>query len=339
MLVGAGGDLGQMGYRQHLAVRTQLLHQPPHRVRHRAADAGVDLVKYQRRRAAELAGANRNGQGDTREFATRGHFAHSARRAACVPGHQKLHLFPTAFHGLRGALQRHHKLTAAHAQVLHGAGNGLGQQRRGLGAGFRNLAGFGLIGRACRVNSGLQAIQVAGRFELRELLLPLLPGGEELCRCLFVAARQRDPQSHAGVQLLQARGVQVHMAQVGAQGAHGFFGLRQGRVEHLRRLGKARFNALLRLHGGAGRVQPPQRAAIVTIQRIQRALGRVQKRLAVGQAAVLSVQAVPLVGLGLQFVDFADLPQQLIALVLQMALRGQCVGVCVAGRLPGLPVA
>ena len=55
MLVGAGGDLGQMGYRQHLAVRTQLLHQPPHRVRHRAADAGVDLVKYQGRRAAELA--------------------------------------------------------------------------------------------------------------------------------------------------------------------------------------------------------------------------------------------------------------------------------------------
>ena len=72
------------------------------------------------------------------------------------------------------------------------------------------------------------------------------------------------------------------MAQVGAQGAHGFFGLRQGCIEHLRRLGKARFNALLRLHGGACGVEPPQRAAIVTVQCIQRALGRVQKRLAVG---------------------------------------------------------
>ena len=172
-----------------------------------------------------------------------------------------------------GALQRHHKLAAAHAQVLHGAGNGLGQQRRGLGAGLGYRAGFGLKSRTCRVNSGLQGIQVAGGFELRELLLPLLPGGEELRRCLFVAARQRNPQGHAGVQLLQARGVQVHMAQVGAQGAHGFFGLGQGRVEHLRRFGEARFNALLRLNGRAGGVQPPQRAAIVTIQRIERALG------------------------------------------------------------------
>ena len=69
MLVGAGGDLGQVGHRQYLAVRAQFLHQPPHRVRHRAADAGVDLVKHQGRRAAELAGGHRNGQCNAREFA------------------------------------------------------------------------------------------------------------------------------------------------------------------------------------------------------------------------------------------------------------------------------
>ena len=54
---------------------------------------------------------------------------------------------------------------------------------------------------------------------------------------------------------------------------------------------------------------------------------------------MFGVQAVPLVGLGLQLVHLADLPLQLVALVLQIVLRGQRVGVLVAGRLPGVPVA
>ena len=96
---------------------------------------------------------------------------------------------------------------------------------------------------------------------------------------------------------------------------------------------------MLRFHGGAGGVEPRKCAAIVSIQGIECALGRVQKGLAVGQAAVLGVQAVPLVGLGLQLVDFADLPLELVALVLQMALCRQRLSLCVAGRLPGVPVA
>ena len=110
-----------------------------------------------------------------------------------MTGHQKLHLFPAAFHGLGGTLQCHYKLATTHTQVLHGAGNRLGQQRCSLGARLGYRAGLGFIGRACRINGCLQGIEVTGGLELRELLLPLLPRGGQLPRCLFVAARQRDP--------------------------------------------------------------------------------------------------------------------------------------------------
>ena len=63
MVIGTGGDLGQVGHGQHLAVSPELLHQAAHGLGHGAAHARVDLVKNQGLCGAQLAGGDRNGQG------------------------------------------------------------------------------------------------------------------------------------------------------------------------------------------------------------------------------------------------------------------------------------
>ena len=65
MVVGTGGDLGQVGHGQHLPVAPQLLHQPAHGFGHCTAHAGVHFVENQRLGRAELAGGDGNGQCNT----------------------------------------------------------------------------------------------------------------------------------------------------------------------------------------------------------------------------------------------------------------------------------
>ncbi len=54
---------------------TQALHERPTVCGHRAAHAGIDLVKDQRARLAQLAGGHGNGQRDARQLAARGDLA------------------------------------------------------------------------------------------------------------------------------------------------------------------------------------------------------------------------------------------------------------------------
>ena len=88
-----------MGHCQHLAVAAQLLHQPAHGVRHRAANAGVHLIKNQCGRSTQLAGGHGNSQSDARELAPRGHFGYRARRAPRVAGDHENHVLQTALLG------------------------------------------------------------------------------------------------------------------------------------------------------------------------------------------------------------------------------------------------
>ena len=100
MVVGTSGHLGQMRDSQHLAVAPQLFHQAAHGFGHSTAHARVHFVKDEGLGRAQLAGGDGNGQSDARQLATRGHLPHRPRRAACMTGHQKLHLLQAMAGGL-----------------------------------------------------------------------------------------------------------------------------------------------------------------------------------------------------------------------------------------------
>jgi hypothetical protein len=217
VVVRAGGHLGQVGHGHDLAVAAQLLHQPAHGFGHGAAHAGIHLVKDQCLRRAQLAGGDGNGQRNARQLAARGHLAHGPRCAAGVASDQEGHVFQPALGGLRGFFQRHFKPAALHAQALHGLGDGLGQQRRGLGALARQRARFGHVGGCGFLFGGLQRAQVGCGVQLGQLFLPARQQAGQLGRRAFVAARQRHPQRHALVQLGQALRVEVGLALPGVQ--------------------------------------------------------------------------------------------------------------------------
>jgi hypothetical protein len=70
MVVSASGNLGKVRYRQHLAIFAQLFHETTHGFSDSAAHAGVNLVRNKCLSGTQLAGGDRNGQGDARKFAT-----------------------------------------------------------------------------------------------------------------------------------------------------------------------------------------------------------------------------------------------------------------------------
>ena len=62
MAVGTGSNLGQVRDGQHLAILSELLHQPADRGCHRATNPGVDLIENQRARIPQGAGGHGNRQ-------------------------------------------------------------------------------------------------------------------------------------------------------------------------------------------------------------------------------------------------------------------------------------
>jgi hypothetical protein len=148
VVVGAGGHLRQVGDASTWRSRPAA-HQAAHRLGHGAAHAGVHLVEDQRLRRAQLAGGDGNGQRNARQLAAGGHLAHRPRRAAGMACDQKADVFQPAWRWAAAQLfQRHFEAAALHAQALHGLGDGLGQQRRGLGA-LRETARGLRPGRLC----------------------------------------------------------------------------------------------------------------------------------------------------------------------------------------------
>ena len=105
--------------------------------------------------------------------------------------------------------------------------------------------------------------------------------------------------------------------QVAAQRVHGVLDLGQAGRQHLSQLAELRLVLLLRLHLLTGAVQRDHGAVLIVVQTLQRALGGVEQRLRVGQAAVFGVERFPFVGERRQFCDLADLPGQAFALALQ----------------------
>ena len=237
------------------------------------------------------------------------------------------------------ALNRRFEVAALHAQLLHRGGHRLRQARRGLLALLRH----GLRGLQIRLTRGLsvglQLCQVARRFQLRQLGAPLRQHRVQLFRRAAKAPRQAYPLAHALVQLGQLLGVGVGAPQIAVQAVGGIARLGHAGFQHLDQGGEFGFDAALLVQRVLCLRQRGQGAAfaIVAFQRGAGRLRGVDQRLRMRQAGVALVQLVPLaIGRG-QLVEFADLPQQALALLRQAVLG--CAGGLQrgVGLAPGLP--
>ena len=329
MGVGAGGDLGQMGDRQHLAVLSELAHQPPDGVADRAADAGVDLVEDQRACAqaaclTAAAGGDGDGQRQPREFAAGGDLGQRPRRAAGVAGDQELDRLQAMRLRLGQRLQRDREASAGHAELLHRGGHRLGQAGRGRLPARRDLARLRDEGRPRGLGLALQRLEIGGGIQLGQLGLPLRQLRGQIRRRAAEAPRQPDPGRQARIQLGQALGLEFGAAQQRLQAARGIGQLHLRAGQHLDDLGQRRLVAghrLQRLERACG-LAAGRRFAFMDC--IDRQLHRIQDGLRMGQALVLCVEFGPFVRARRQTLDLADLPDQ--ALALAFALGAQALG-------------
>ena len=322
-MIGAGGDLRQVGDREHLHPLAELLHQAADGLGDRAADAGIDLIEDQRAGAAVLlAGGDGDGQRDARELAARGDLGQRARRAAGVAGDEELgRLHPEA---LRLVLRQQRDLEAAagHAELLHRLRHRVRQRRRRLGARGADGLGFLLVALERVGLAGLQRIEVGGGVELRELGLPFREQRRQLGRLAAIAAGERDPGGQAVVELPQPVRIEVGGMQVGAEAVRGVLqlGLRaQQRVDGVLQPGVVAEHVLQRGQRFVGQRLGVDLGLGDTLQRAARG---VHQRLRMRQALVLRVEFVPLVGTGREAVDLADLPAQALMLARQVGLFG-----------------
>ena len=129
------------------------------------------------------------------------------------------------------------------------------------------------------------------------------------------------------------------MALVSAQGVGYVLNLRNGRGQHVSRALEFGVQVQLVLQLLQRGVQQLQCVVVGIGQLFQRGLGCVQQGLSVRQAAVASVQALPLVSAGVELVDLANLPGQAFAFALQGVLRLQRCGQRALGLAPALPQA
>ena len=90
--VATGSNLRQVGDRQHLSVLSQCAHDTAYGIGNGATNARIYFVKDKCGCLAELAGRDRNGQRDPRQFAARCHFADGFGVCAGVAGNQQVHI-------------------------------------------------------------------------------------------------------------------------------------------------------------------------------------------------------------------------------------------------------
>ena len=90
MLVGARGDLRRMRHRHHLHLAGKPRQPRADRVRHRAADAGIDFVEHQRGRRAAIGQHDLERQQKARQLAAGGDLHHRARLGARIGLHPEL---------------------------------------------------------------------------------------------------------------------------------------------------------------------------------------------------------------------------------------------------------
>ena len=327
MVVGARSHLGQVGHGEHLAVASQLLHEPAHGVGHGPAHTRVHLVEDQRGRLAQGAGGDRDRQRDARQLAARGHLADGPGACARVARHEEGHVVRAVGGRLGQLAQGHLELAAGHAQALHGLGDGGRQPGGALGPRQRQGARCGLVGTGAGGFGLFQGHQVGCGVELLQLGLPAVQQGGQLHGAALVAPRERHPQRQARIHGGQALGVQVVVAQVGVQRMHHVAGLRHGGVEDVGGAGKFGFEVLVVLQQVLRAGEAFQRtAAIVAGQGGDGGVGRIHERRGVGQALVLRVELGPLVIARGQLVDLGDLPLQAFAFLLQGGLGGAGLG-------------
>ena len=169
-----------MGYGQHLAVQSELLHELAHGVGDLAADAGIHFIEDQRGRCPQLTGGDGNGQGNAGQFAARGHLGDGAGRAAGVACNEEIDGVRAMACRLRSRGDIDDEAPALHAELLHGLRDGLAKLQSSLLAQLREARGFVLVGAARRLFGLLQGFQIFGRIQFLQLLLPAAPGGRQV---------------------------------------------------------------------------------------------------------------------------------------------------------------
>ena len=168
-MVGAGGDLRQVGDGDDLAAGAELLHEAADGLGDGAADAGVDLVEDQRRRrcagALALGADDGDGEGDSRQLAARGDLGERPRRRAGVAGDQELDRFDAERLRRVGGDELDLEAAAGHAELLHRRVTAAAN----LGAAARRAAetrGASPSYRRGSYRRPLRRVEVGGRFHL-----------------------------------------------------------------------------------------------------------------------------------------------------------------------------
>ena len=195
--------------------------------------------------------------------------------------------------------------------------------------GYQTAAGF-LLAR-------LQRREVGRGLAGREALVQAVAQGRQLFGLDLELAGRLENGRHAPFGLGQPLGVELHPVAVAVQVGHGFAGSDAGRFDSVvdaLQMGVVA-QQLLDLVGGG--VQALQGRIVFAVQCGQGLAGAVQQRLRVGQAVVVAADGFPFAGAQFQAVEFARLPGQAFAFLLQgfgVALRGLQR---LAGFLPLLP--
>ena len=207
---------------------------------------------------------------------------------------------------------------------MHRLGDGGGQRVGGVRPGGADAHRFieeAAVGVGQR---GLQRGGVGGGVQRLHFGLPLGQQRRQLVGRAPVAASQAHPGRHACVQVGQALGLQLGMAEVGVERMRRVLQLRDRavqRVEHRRDARVVVGHAAQLVDGAEG-----QRLGIgVGIgHAVERAAHGVHQRLGVGQALVFAGQPGPFAVAGRQLVQFGDLPGQALTLAQQLvtALAG-----------------
>ena len=231
--IAACRDLRQVRHAQHLALLAQALQRAADGLGHRAADARIHFVEYQRRHRGCLRRHQLDREADARKLAARRHFGERAQRQAGMRGHLELHLLHTGGAWLVQLVQRHCEARCLHRQLRHGSSNRFRQTLRASGPhGGEFFGGSVVPGPGCG-DFALDRLRIRRQLKLVQTLLQLREAHRQFLRPQAMPARGAVQRLDACLHLAQCVRIEIHPRGIVAQLAHRLARLRLGRLEHL----------------------------------------------------------------------------------------------------------
>lgn len=319
-MVAARGDLRQVRDAQHLPHLSELMQQPPDHLGDAAADARVDFVEDERRRRARRARDHREREADPRELAARGDLRERPQRHARMARDAELDLLEPVRAAFGERHERDLEAAARHRQFLHAGGHRHAERLRRLRARLRQLLRVGQIRLLRLVGNRLQRAQIGRGVELGELRAARL--------VLVVQRLGRQPELARGrVQRVEPRldlrepvRVEVEPLRVVRQRIRSLLQLDLGRLERCERVverGVVFGEAPQPRHD---RAQLREHRVVGFGDRAERALHAVDQVRRMREPLVLGGDLVPFARLRRELVELGELPRELFAFELALAL-------------------